>query len=114
MKVELTRFKVLEGKSETVDEWMKFLNDNMKEVLLTLDGEKMYVETILREVLNGEEYLYWYSIQGKDGIEVEDSESPIDKKHLEYWKECIDKTFKPVDLGVEVVMIPERIQEMMK
>ena len=96
MKVELVRVKVLEGKSETVDEWMKFLNDNMKEVLLTLDGEKMYVETILREVLNGEEYLYWYSIQGEGGIEVEDSESWIDKKHLEYWKECIDKTFRPV------------------
>ena len=114
MKVELVRVKVLEGKSETVDEWMKFLNDNMKEVLLTLDGEKMYVETILREVLNGEEYLYWYSIQGEGGIEVEDSESWIDKKHLEYWKECIDKTFRPVYLDVQVVMIPEKIQEKMK
>ena len=68
INIELTRFRVIKGKSEKVDEWMKFLNDNMKDVLLTLEGEKMYVETIFREILDGEEYLYWYSVQGKGGI----------------------------------------------
>ena len=104
INIELTRFRVIKGKSEKVDEWMKFLNDNMKDVLLTLEGEKMYIETIFREILDGEEYLYWYSIQGEGGIEVENSESWIDTRHLEYWEECIDK----------VVMIPEKIQEKMK
>ena len=61
INIELTRFRVIKGKSEKVDEWMKFLNDNMKDVLLTLEGEKMYIETIFREILDGEEYLYWYS-----------------------------------------------------
>jgi hypothetical protein len=42
MNVELTRFKVKDGKSEKVDEWLKFLNNNMKDVLVTLEGEKMY------------------------------------------------------------------------
>ena len=97
INIELTRFRVIKEKSEKVDEWMKFLNDNMKDVLLTLEGEKMYVETIFREILDGEEYLYWYSVQGKGGIEVENSESWIDKCHLEYWEECIDKDFKPKD-----------------
>ena len=46
MNVELTRFKVKQDKSHRVDEWMQLLNDNMKEVLLTLNDEKMYVETI--------------------------------------------------------------------
>ena len=69
INIELTRFRVIKGKSEKVNEWMKFLNDNMKDVLLTLEGEKMYVETIFREILDGEEYLYWYSVQGKGGIE---------------------------------------------
>lgn len=53
--VELTRFKVREGKSSKVDEWLAFLNKNMTETLLTLEKEKMYVETIFREVLNDEE-----------------------------------------------------------
>ena len=114
INIELTRLRVIKGKSEKVDEWMKFLNDNMKDVLLTLEGEKMYIETIFREILDGEEYLYWYSIQGEGGIEVENSESWIDTRHLEYWEECIDKDFKPKDLDVQVVMIPEKIQEKMK
>ena len=85
----------------------------MNETLLTLEAEKMYVETIFREVLNGDEYLYWYSVQGIGGQEVEDSESFIDKKDLEYWEECIDTDFKAVDLKTEVVMIPNQIRKHM-
>lgn len=114
INVELTRFRVLEGKSAVVDEWMAFLNDNMEDVLLTLDGEKMYVETIFREHLDGQEYLYWYSVQGEGGIDVEESESPIDKQHMKYWSECIDPSFGGVDLSTEVVMIPHRIRNLMK
>ena len=113
MNVELTRFKVKEGKSKIVDEWLLFLNENMKETLITLEKEKMYVETIFREVLNGDEYLYWYSVQGENGQEVEESEHWIDKKHLDYWEECIDKNFKPIDLSTEVVMIPEKVKKSM-
>ena len=113
MKVELTRFRVKKGKTVQVDEWLKFLNENMKDVLITLEGEKMFVETIFREQLNGEEYLYWYSIQGEGGQEVEQSTHWIDKKHLEYWKECIDETFRPVDLQMEVIMVPEKIKKSM-
>ncbi|MFW7433051.1 DUF6176 family protein [Vagococcus carniphilus] len=113
MNVELTRFKVKEGKSKIVDEWLLFLNENMKETLITLEKEKMYVETIFREVLNGDEYLYWYSVQGENGQEVAESEHWIDKKHLEYWEECIDKNFKPIDLSTEVVMIPENVKKSM-
>lgn len=32
---------------------MKFLNDHMNEVLVTLEGEKMYVEAIFGEQLDG-------------------------------------------------------------
>lgn len=113
MNVELTRFKVKEGKTEKVDEWIKFLNENMKDVLVTLEGEKMYVETIFRERLNGTEYLYWYSVQGKNGQDVEESQHWIDKKHLEYWDECVDPSFRPVNLTTEVVMIPENVIEVM-
>ncbi|MFE3976711.1 MULTISPECIES: DUF6176 family protein [unclassified Peribacillus] len=114
MNVELTRFRIKEGKSERVDEWLTFLNENMNDVLITLEAEKMYVETIFRERLNGDEFLYWYSVQGPGGQEVQESDHWIDKKHLEYWKECIDETFRPVDLKTEVVMIPENIRQNMK
>ena len=84
LNVELSRFRVKEGKTAKVDEWMAFLNNHMKDTLLTLENEKMYVETIFREILDGCEYLYWFSVQAEGGIEVTDSESYIDKKHLEY------------------------------
>lgn len=114
MNVELTRFLVKQGMSVKVDEWLAFLNEHMEDVLVTLDGEKMYVETIFREILDGKEYLYWYSVKGEGGIEVDDSTHWIDQKHLAYWDECIDETFRPVDLSAEVVMIPHRIKEAMK
>lgn len=114
MNIELTRFKVKAGKTEKVNEWLQFLNENMKDVLVTLEGEKMYVETIFKETLEGNEYLYWYSIQGENGQAVEESEHWIDKKHLEYWNECIDPTFRPVDLMAEVVMIPEKVKRTME
>ena len=62
MQVELTKFRIKQGKSELVDEWMEFLNDNMQDALLSLDGEKMFVETIMRDTVGDREYLYWYSI----------------------------------------------------
>src|SRR5690606_30567120 len=65
MNVERTRFKGKQGKSEQVDDWLKFLHDNMKDVLVTLAGENMYIETIFREEFEGNEYLYWYSVQGE-------------------------------------------------
>ena len=114
MNVELTRFRVKPGKSEKVDEWLAFLNEHLEDVLVTLEGEKMYVETIFREMLNGEEYLYWYSVQGEGGQDVETSSHWIDKKHLEYWDECIDETFGSVDLSTEVVMIPNAVKAAMK
>ncbi|HEM5006455.1 DUF6176 family protein [Streptococcus suis] len=114
LNVELSRFRVKEGKTAKVDEWMAFLNEHMEDTLLTLEGEKMYVETIFREVLDDREYLYWYSVQAEGGIEVEDSESYIDKKHLEYWEECIDPSYSMVDLAPQVIMIPKPVYETME
>lgn len=114
MQVECTRFRVKDGKSAKVDEWLQFLNHHMKDVLVTLEDEKMYVETIFREILDGTEYLYWYSVQGEGGQDVEDSEHWLDKKHLEYWSECIDPSYTPVDLSTEVVMIPDRVRAAME
>lgn len=85
MPIEFTRFNVKAGKSQKVDEWLAFLHDNMEEVLVTLE----------------------------DGQDVDSSTHWIDEKHLAYWDECIDPTFRPVDLVTEVVMIPGNVREVM-
>lgn len=113
MRAELTKFKVKEGKSEVVDEWIEYMRDNMDDVLLNLEGEKMYVETIFREVFMDVEYLYWYSIQSdENGEKIDDTY--LDGKHLEYMKECIDKTFRPEDMQAEVVMLPEHLRQLIR
>jgi len=114
MKVELTRFRVNAGKSEQVRRWLEMLNNRMPEVLQTLDREKMYVEVIFREEKNGEEFLYWFSVQGEGGDLCTTSPYDVDKKHLEFWQECIDREFGKEELKPEVVMIPARILALMK
>lgn len=109
MKIELTRFRVKKGKEEKALEWMQILNNRMGEVLQTLEAEKMYVETIFKEFDGEYLYLYWYSIQGENAINVQDSQHEIDKIHVQYWKECIDESYKGVDMEPVVSMIPSRV-----
>lgn len=37
----------------------------------------------------------------------------IDRKHLSYWNECIDETYRPIDLQPEVIMISKKVRESM-
>lgn len=113
LNVELSKFKVKKGKTEVVNEWMNFLNKNMEQVLLTLNDEKMFVESIFREKNGENEYLYWFSVQGEGGNNVEESQHDVDMKHLEYWNECIDEATPHVDLETKVVMIPNEVRKVM-
>lgn len=115
MRIELTRFRVREGKTERVDEWMQFLNDHPDALRETLEPEQMYVETIFSETIDGVDYLYWYSVQGEDGrIDVTESQHWLDEKHVEFWRECIDDSVPPQDLTSRVFMLPERVAAAMK
>lgn len=114
MNIELSRYKVKEGKSEKVREWIAFLNENKKDVLLTLEQEKMKVECIFLETIEGKEYLIWFSIQQENGKDILDSDNWIDKKHLEYWKECIDKEEPSIDLKPSVILIPKNIKKILE
>ncbi len=114
MKVEATRFRVKSGKSQQVDRWLEMLKGRMPEVLQTLDREKMYAEVIFREKIKGEDFLYWFSFQGEGGELVSTSPYDVDKKHIEFWNECIDREFGKEELNPEVVMIPGRILALMK
>ena len=114
VQIELTRFRIKKGKEQRAEEWMKFLNDHHADTVAIMAGEKMYVETVFKEEnADGYMYFYWYSIQGENGNAVEDSESYIDKKHLEYWEECIDSTYRPVDMTLMQSLLAPKIEENM-
>ncbi|MBM6615538.1 hypothetical protein JTF06_11650 [Desemzia sp. RIT804] len=113
LHVELERFRVKSGKEETAREWMNFLNQHLAEVVKTLPNEKMYVESIFEEVIEGSMYLYWVSYQGMTASEVIFSDAYVDKKHLDYWGECIDATYGEHLLKTNVVMIQDKIKKEM-
>ena len=114
MKVELSRFRIKENKSARVDEWLKTLNENMGELLQTLDREQMKFEVIFREMIDGEEYLYWFSVQDESGEPVETSPFEIDRQHLEFHDECIDTSYGMRDAQPQVIMVPSRIAKAME
>jgi hypothetical protein len=109
MRVELTRFRIRPGKSERVDEWLRMLNERMPETIATLERERMKVEVIFRELVAGEQYLSWFSIQGEGGESVHTSPHDVDRLHLEFWRECIDPSAGAIDAVPQVVMVPEQI-----
>ncbi len=114
-KIELTRFRIKKGKEEKAQEWMDFLNNHHQDTVATMAGEKMFVETVFKEECSdGFTYFYWYSLQGEGGKAVEESDSYIDQKHLEYWNECIDNTYKPVDMEVMEDLIAPRINKLIQ
>ena len=92
---------------------MAFLNANQDAVRETLEPEEMYVETIFHEVVDGIDYLYWYSVQGESGRAVEQSEHWLDKHHIAFWRECIDDAYPGEDLTPRVHMLPQRIEAAM-
>jgi hypothetical protein len=111
MRVELTRFRVKDGKSARVDDWLKMLNDNMDEVIQTLDREQMKVEVIFREMIDGDEYLYWFSVQGEAGEDVNTSPFEVDRQHIAFHEECIDHDYGAHDAQPQVVMVPPKIAQ---
>ena len=116
--IELTRYRILQGKSERVNEWMAMLNRRLDECLATFEREQMYIELIFRESMGGEEFLYWFSIQGEGGESVNTSQHDLDLECLKFWHECMDRTYnaphRRVDMELQVTMIPRFLMEMMK
>ena len=108
--MELTRFRVLPGRSDVVEEWMALLRDHEQAVRETLGPERMHVETIFSETVDGVEYLYWYSIQGEGGSDVESSGHWLDRAHLDFWRRCIDTAFPPEDLAVRQHVVTAAVE----
>ena len=53
MRVQLTRFPIRHGKRPLVDEWMAWIEANHDAALETLQPERMYVESIFCDTVEG-------------------------------------------------------------
>ena len=111
MKVELSRIRIKDGMSRWVDEWFATLNARKAACIETLDREKMFVESIFREKIGDEEFLYWFSIQGENGESLETSPFPIDAIHRAFGVECVDRSYPRMDIDAEVVFLNPKIEE---
>ena len=110
MKTEFTTFRVIEGKEERAREWMDLLTQRKNECVETLPREKMVYESIFMYEKEGRMFLSWFSIQKDIHEKVETSEHDIDRLHLEFWDECIDREFEPEDHYHVVSFLPNEME----
>lgn len=111
--VEMERFLVRRGQENAAREWIAYLRQHPEEFRETMVAERMQVETILSDELDGRLFLTWFSVQWPGGTSVQDSERELDRVHLEYWKRCIDRDWGPQTLRPEVAMFSEPVQRAM-
>jgi len=106
--VRLSRAKVLPGASAEADRWMAMLNDRLEECVATLDRERMAIEIVFRLTEDGEDYLYWVSVHGADGINF-DPGSAIDRDHLAQAK----RTKEPgwTEAEPQLLLLPGPVRE---
>lgn len=109
-KTELVTFAVKYGMEAKADEWMRVLVERKAECVETLDREMMHYECIFKSVREGRMYLSWFSVQGEAGEDVRSSPHPIDKVHIDYWNECIDREVPPQKFEHVVSFVPPSVE----
>ena len=92
-------------------EWMNTLKKRKSECIDALDREKMIYEALFSFEEGGRLFLSWFSVQKEGHEDVASSEHEIDKVHLKYWDECIDKSYTPRDHKHLVSFVPHEVDE---
>jgi uncharacterized protein DUF6176 len=105
LRAKLQRFEVIEGKERRFTEWMNFLRAERAAAVETLEDEKTYFEAVFSEKNDGRIYAFWLTFKGGGGKPVESSKHELDRKHLEFWNECIKKDSRKV-LDTEFYLTP--------
>jgi hypothetical protein len=67
-------------------------------------------EAIFSEELGDEMYLWWVEFKEAGGRPIQNSIAEIDRIHLAFWEECIEKGSRQV-MRTELVLIPEYIRK---
>ena len=73
----------------------------------------MLYESVFQKQVDGRLYLAWFSVQGKSGLDVDSSTHPIDKLHLQFWEECIDTSWKAIDMEHVVSFYHETLGQLL-
>lgn len=87
------RVRIREGKEPVARLWMSELQDRHAECETTLVRERTKFEAIFASEQDGRLFLDWFSLQEEGGASPVDSDLPIDKTHMSYWSECVDREF---------------------
>ena len=106
---EFMTFAVVPGKETRAHEWLQLLQARQSECVATLDREHMHFESIFLHEAGGRLYLSWLSVQGQAGEHVASSEFDIDKLHMAFWKECIDRSVPPLKHQHVVNFVPAEV-----
>jgi hypothetical protein len=106
--VELSRGRVLPGASEEADRWMRMLDERAEECVATLDRERMAIEIIFRLQEDGEDHLFWVTVRGEGGADMDSSEHAIDHDHLAQAR----RTKEPgwVEAEPQVLLLPDPVR----
>jgi hypothetical protein len=105
-QTEFVSFPIKRGKEARAQEWMDALRQHHDECVKTLDREAMHFESIFRSVFDGVTYLSWFSVQDASGALVTSSPFTVDKLHMEFWEECVDRSVPPLTFEHVLSFIP--------
>ena len=93
MYTSLDRFRIKPGSEELAREWFRYLDEHKDEANATMPAEGAHIESwFLNEEPNG---LYGYVYVIYDDLDqavetFKQSDDPLDVKHNEYMRACID------------------------
>lgn len=106
--VRLLRAKVLPGASAEADRWMAMLDDRVDECVATLDRERMAIEIVFRLREGQDDYLFWVTVKGADGLGLDES-IPIDRDHAAQSR----RTKEPgwTEAEPQVLLLPDPVRE---
>ncbi len=113
---ELSTFLVKKGKEARAEEWMKLLQEKQAECVETLPREQMLFESVFKFYKNERMYLTWFSVQKEGHKKIDTSEHEIDKLHLQFWNECLERNketgeFPSDDHQHVVSFLPKELEE---
>ncbi|KFI52778.1 DUF6176 family protein [Bifidobacterium biavatii] len=93
MYTSLDRFHIKPGKEELAREWFQYLSDHLEEGNATMPAEGAHIESWFLNEEPGGLYGYVYVIyddREKAFETFKESQNPLDLKHNEYMRACID------------------------
>lgn len=114
MNVELTKVRIKDGKSDRVDDWFEYINETREDVALTFAGDRVFVESMFRVSEEEGEFIYWYTLAADVEDETVIDENNVDRIHLDFWNECIDKRYRPRNYNANVSLYSHAVYKHLK